>query len=146
MNDYQEILHKEIDLIQNAITGMDNRSFALKKWSLTINAALLGWILGSETGYYETGILTGVLITTTTLFWGLDTFQLHKKKSYNALYEWVIKNRPYSSEHLYSLDYKRFSKETGIANQPQILAALVPFYLLQIIGIIIAYSWMYGYY
>ena len=105
-----EIIHKEIDLIQSVITRMANNSFLLKGWVITIIVAVLA--LKNDT------IVTGksqfiplMLLLPLLTFWYLDAFYLHKERCFRELYKWVVNNRKYSSDHLYSLDYSRVEKE-----------------------------------
>ena len=107
----EEILHKEIDLIQSVITRMANNSFLLKGWIVSLIAVLLALtkdtMVASQLSYFNLILSLPVIV-----FWYLDAFFLHKEKCYRKLYEWVVENRITSTEHLYSLDYKRFESET----------------------------------
>jgi hypothetical protein len=106
----ENILHKEIDLIQGVITRMANNSFLLKGWIVSLIAVLLAitdqTIVATKLTYF-----TFILILPVIVFWYLDAFFLHKEKCYRKLYNWTISNRTTSDEHLYSLDYTRFKNE-----------------------------------
>ena len=103
----QEILHKEIDLIQNVINRMANNSFLLKGWLITLILAVLALtsdtIVTDDIKYFAL-----ILILPLVVFWYLDAFFLHKEKCYRELYKWVIENREKSDEKLYSLNYKDY--------------------------------------
>ncbi|WP_412476567.1 hypothetical protein [Flavobacterium sp. TBRC 19031] len=105
----KEILHKEIDLIQNVINRMANNSFLLKGWMISIIVAVLALtkdtLVTNDLTYFSL-----VLLLPLFSFWYLDAFFLHKEKCYRQLYKWVIENRQSSNENLYSLDYKKFEE------------------------------------
>ena len=103
----QEILHKEIDLIQNIINRMANNSFLLKGWLITLIVAVLAptteKIITDDISYF--GL---ILILPLVVFWYLDAFFLHKEKCYRELYNWIIENREKSEKKLYSLKYEDY--------------------------------------
>jgi hypothetical protein len=116
MQNNKEILHKEIDLIQSIISRLANNSFLIKGWVITIIVGVLalsnGTIIVSDVKF-----LPVVLLIPLISFWYLDAFFLHKERMYRKLYNWVINNRMYSDEHLYSLNYKRLQESgDGIFN------------------------------
>lgn len=123
----KEILHKEIDLIQGVISRMANNSFLLKGWLISLIAVILALtkdtLLTDDIKY-----LSLILILPVIVFWYLDAFFLHKEKCYRKLYEWVIKNRSISEEHLYSLDYSRFKNEVKSIFRIMFSKTLFPFY------------------
>ena len=104
-----EILHKEIDTIQLIIGRMQNNSFLLKAWTVSLIAVLLALtkdtIVATDLSYFNF-----VLLLPLFLFWYLDAYFLHKEKCYRKLYEWVISNRKDSDDFLYSMDYSRFKE------------------------------------
>lgn len=108
--DKTEIIHKEIDLIQGLISRMANNSFLLKGWMITIIVGVLA--LTKETLVTnDTTYLSAILLLPIVVFWYLDALFLHKERCYRKLYDWVIKNRKETDEHLYSLNYTRFEIE-----------------------------------
>ena len=135
----EEILHKEIDLIQSVINRMAHNSFMLKGWLVTILVAVLALtkdtLLTNNTEY-----LSLILILPLVVFWYLDAFFLHKERCYRKLYDWVITNRMKTNEHMYSLNYKRFEKEVDNIFCIMFSKTLFPFYgitVLILIGIFI---------
>jgi hypothetical protein len=105
-----EILHKEIDLIQGVINRMAYNSFLLKGWTVSIIVAVLALtadtLLTNDITFFAL-----ILLLPLIAFWYLDAFFLHKEKCYRELYNWVIENRPTTNEHQYSLNYKRFENK-----------------------------------
>ncbi|MDO9000099.1 MAG: hypothetical protein Q7W45_10070 [Bacteroidota bacterium] len=137
--DKENILHKEIDLIQGIITRMANNSFLLKGWIVSLIAVLLALtdqtIVATKLTYFNL-----ILILPVIVFWYLDAFFLHKEKCYRRLYNWTVSNRTTSDEHLYSLDYTRFENdEKSIWTIMFTNKTLFPFYgLLALILAILA--------
>jgi hypothetical protein len=106
----EEILHKEIDLIQGVINRMASNSFLLKGWIVSLIAVILALtkdtIVATQLSYFSLILLLPVIV-----FWYLDAFFLHKERCYIKLYEWVIKNRQTSLDNTYSLNYKKYEKD-----------------------------------
>ncbi len=122
-----EILHKEIDLIQAVITRMASNSFLLKGWLISLVAVIL--TLSKDTIVVEdVSYLSLTLILPVFIFWYLDAFFLHKEKCYRKLYEWVINNRLTSEENLYSLDYTVHKNKVGSVWSIMFTKTLWPFY------------------
>ncbi|MDX8338831.1 hypothetical protein SLH46_06540 [Draconibacterium sp. IB214405] len=122
-----EIIHKEIDLIQGVINRMASNSFLLKGWLVSLIAVILALskdsILTNDLTY-----LSLVLILPVIVFWYLDAFFLHKEKCYRKLYEWVIENRKNTNDFLYSLDYSRFKNKVSSLFSIMFSKTLFPFY------------------
>lgn len=123
----EEILHKEIDLIQGVINRMAHNSFMLKGWLVTIIVAVLALtkdtLLTNKVDY-----LSLILMLPLIVFWYLDAFFLHKERCYRKLYDWVIEKRKKTDEHLYSLNYKRFEKDVDNIFCIMFSKTLFPFY------------------
>ena len=73
-----EILHKEIDLIQNIITPMAHNSFLLKGWMISLIAAIL--VLSKDTIIIDdVTYLSLILCLPVIVFWYLNAFFYIKK-------------------------------------------------------------------
>lgn len=109
-----EVLHKELDLIQNCIKKCEDRSILLKGWSI----GLIGIICGINSSSIfifnpkATPISLSILLTVNSLFYLLAINNNKKKWLYTKLYEWTINNRQFDKdepwEFVYDLNYKRF--------------------------------------
>ena len=129
-----EILHKEIDLIQNVINRMANNSFLLKGWLITLISVILA--LSKDSIIIGNLIyLCMIVCLPVIVFWYLDAFFLHKERCYRKLYDWV--NRKDTDEHLYSLNYKRFEHDVQSITKIMFSETLFPFYGLTIFILII---------
>lgn len=131
----QDILHKEIDLIQAVITRTANNSYLLKGWLITLISVILAFHKDSVVMSSMTS-LSLVLCLPVTVFWYLDAFFLHKEKCYRKLYDWVIQNRETSNEYLYSLDYTRFENKVKSPFKLMWSKTLFPIYGLTILILI----------
>lgn len=95
-----DIMLKEIDLIQSCINRMAQNSFALKGWTLTLNGIIMG--LFADKG--EPIITQVICIVSLICFWGLDAFFLRTEKLYRWKYDWVISERLKTKENAYDLN------------------------------------------
>ena len=103
----EEILHKEIDLIQACINRMAHNSFLLKGWAISLVAVVLA--LAKEK--IDFSLISLILLIPLLSFWYLDAFFLRTEKMYRKMYEWVISNRKTSDERLYELNPKKYENE-----------------------------------
>lgn len=134
----ENILNKEIDLIQGLITRMANNSFLLKGWCISLVAVLLALtkdtIVATDLKYFNL-----VLIFPVIAFWYLDAYFLHKERCYRRLYNWTIANRMTSEDFLYNLDYTRFEKEEKSTLIMMFSKTLLPLYGL-VLSILVVLS------
>ncbi len=101
-----QILHKEIDLIQSCITRMANNSFLLKGWTVSIIAVILA--LADKA--LKPSLLSAIVLIPLFSFWYLDAFFLRTERMYRKMYEWVIMNRCTGDKnYLYDLNPQRFA-------------------------------------
>lgn len=98
--DNNEVLHKEIDLVQSCINRMAQNSFLIKGWLITLLTVVIALL--PET--INLKILCIVGFITILCFWYLDGFFLKMEKLYRWKYDWIISNRQTSSENLYDLN------------------------------------------
>ncbi|OOF51733.1 hypothetical protein BKK54_01785 [Rodentibacter genomosp. 1] len=99
----QEILHKEIELIQTCINRMANNSFLLKGWTVSLITVILALTNISLSKYAYLALFIPLIS-----FWYLDAFFLRKERMYREMYSWVLENRSKSDEHIYNLNPHRF--------------------------------------
>jgi len=98
----KEIIHKELDLIQDVIKRMASNSFEVKKWLIGILTAIVVFkhdeLLGGNSQ------LIWLLLVPVLCFWYLDAFFLSTEKLYREMFKWVIKYRSQTEKYLYDLD------------------------------------------
>lgn len=104
----QNVLHKELDLIQSVITRMAQNSFYMKGWCMTLVAAIFS--LSEKVGTVKDVAMPLAIMS--AFFWVLDTNYLSLEKKYRGLYAWVLKHRLAKDDYvnLYSLDYNLAEK------------------------------------
>lgn len=98
----KEMVHQELNMIQNCITRMADDSFQLRKWYMSIVFIGGGFC-------YQQNInpepFMSILLIMTIIFWFLDTFFLRLERLYRRKYAWVIKKRiAGNTELFYNLD------------------------------------------
>lgn len=121
--DLNEVMKKEIDLIQACINRMSQNSFYLKGWMIT----LLGILLALKPSNIV--LVNFVLILITVAIWYLDSSYLRYEKQYRKLYKWVITERVKGNiENLYDLDIKRFDKKVDSRIKIMFSGVLAIFY------------------
>ena len=104
----QNVLHKELELIQAVITRMAQNSFYMKGWCITLVAAILS--LSEKVGTVKDVAIPLAIMS--AFFWVLDTNYLSLEKKYRGLYALVLKRRLVDDDYgdLYSLNYNLAGK------------------------------------
>ena len=72
---------KHLEFIQDTITRMNQNSFQIKGWMITIVSALLALYANSENE-----IFVLVSIIPTILFWFLDAYYLQQERKFRGIY------------------------------------------------------------
>lgn len=97
----QDILYKEIDLIQSCINRMAQNSLSCKSWCLTLIAGAFALVPENINKWY----ICVVMLCVDLCFWVLDSFYLLQERLYRDKYEWVIQKRLEGNrDFLYDLD------------------------------------------
>ena len=95
------ILHKEIDLIQSCINRMEKNSFSCKGWNLTLVSGSFTLVTENVNKWY----ICIVILCVDLCFWWLDSFFLLQELKYRNKYEWIIQKRlEGNSDFLYDLN------------------------------------------
>ncbi len=89
----KQITH--LEFIQANIARMNQCSFQMKGWMVTIVSALLALFAASK-GEQQTGnvIFLFIAIVPTTLFWFLDSYYLQQERKFRGIYNAVITVAP----------------------------------------------------
>ena len=144
-NKNNEILHKEIDLIQACITRMAGCSFKLKGWYISLVTLALTLLIGQKCKLSIIGLL---LFGVTTVFWCLDAFFLKTETLYRWKYEWVIEERLNKNmDNLYDLNpnnkemWKEANKKNSCIMRFIFSKTLLPLYgIIWLIAVVIIFS------
>lgn len=137
----QNILHKEIDLIEQCISRMSQHSFYLKGWTISLIVIIFTLLSAKDIQNYIP--IDIFLIIATIAFWYLDSYFLRLGRMYRKLYSWVIVNRMNTSEKLYNLDAKnRFESEVDNQLKTMFSDTIIIFYgtILFLLLIILIYN------
>ena len=139
MLDKEDVLEKEIDLIQSCINRMAQNSFIIKGWTVSLIAVVLALLPESV----DIKLLCILGILATLCFWYLDAFFLKMERLYRWKYEWIIKNRLSSNEYFFDLNPTNVNmwnpdKNNKAKQEPCILKVmftktLMPIYLTLIV-------------
>jgi hypothetical protein len=140
----KEIIHKELDLIQDVIKRMANNSFEVKKWLIGILTAIA--VFKHEELLGGNSQLVLLLLVPVLCFWYLDSYFLSVEKQFREMYHWVIQNRSFTSEYLYDLKTmerklpsggkENFMKRNNGIWQTAVSKTIWPFYIVPVIFII----------
>lgn len=127
-----QVLHKEIDLVQDVINRMARNSFLVKGWSVTIFSG--AFLLLKDQVFTDKVYFVGpIMILASLAFWYIDGFFLHKEKCYRQLYDKIISNsRPEGFIH-YSLDYRPYDMDNGKVSKSMKNKTIWPFYLVPVL-------------
>ena len=128
---------KHLEFIQTVITRMNQNSFQIKGWMITIVSALLALYASSGKQIY---IL--VAIVPTVIFWFLDTYYLQQERKFRGVYNDVAGLSPEDSR----VDVRDFEMpiqkhQCGRYCYFNVLISrtILPLYGVVIIGLVIAY-------
>ncbi len=101
-----EVIHKEIDLIQGIINRMGQNSFFIKGWSVALVVGFSAFIFSREKICPTYAIATMITQIVITLFlWYLDSFFLYTERFYRSWYDFcIVKKRHYTREWKYVLN------------------------------------------
>ena len=87
----EELVLKEIDLLQDCITRMAHNSFMIKGWVLTIVVSVVA-LLPQKVNLSQNAIRNTCLLCIFAFFI-LDSYNIFLERCYRVKYDWVIKNR-----------------------------------------------------
>jgi len=117
----EDIIIKELGLIQDVIKRMASNSFLVKGWAISLVVATL-LFKGSQ-------IQVFIAFIPLISFWILDAYYLRQERLYRRLYEWVIKNRKESDEFLFDLNANRFKDQVSSLTGVMFSETLIYFYV-----------------
>jgi hypothetical protein len=136
INRSEDLIIKELNLIQDVIKRLASNSFLVKGWAITLIVATL-LLKGSK-------IQILIAFIPLIAFWILDAYYLRQERLYRKLYEWVIHHRKETLDYLFDLNTSRFNKKVPSIIKTMLSETLIYFYcaillllLLYIIVIII---------
>ncbi len=108
-----DILFKEIELIEDCIKRMASNSFLLKGWAVTVLSILLGLMANFHS--WQLGSLLAIFVC--VVFWYLDAVYLKLERLYTRKYNWVIQKRKHTDNYQFNLD--PFEKNMWLESESQ---------------------------
>lgn len=133
---------KHLEFIQSNIARMNQNSFQMKGWSITIISALLAIFAASfdKSGSGNVGFLF-VAIVPTFIFWVLDSYYLQQERKFRGMYNDVAK----LTEEYERIEIKEFEMPLRryIGHKYNFFCVMWsrtewPLYCLMIVGLVIA--------
>lgn len=143
----QNVLHKEIDLIQSCITRMAKNSFLLKGWLISLIVVLIALLKGNT----KINVICLVFIIPVICFWYLDGYFIRLEKLFRKKYEWIISERLNgNNNYLYDLNPYNENMWIDPINVKKKITlfrcifseSLIPFYGVTLIVIILMYKFL----
>lgn len=135
-----QVIHKEIDLIQSCILRMTSNSFFLKGWTISLVSVILAIFFKNKYTMAACIVVVFVIIN----FWYLDAFFFRTEEEYRKLYKWVLQERPKGNkDRLYDLDPKRFSSQVDCVFKLMFSKTLFWFYGLQLLLVVFLEIYFY---
>lgn len=128
---------KHLEFIQTVITRMNQNSFQIKGWMITIVSALLALYASSGKQIY---IL--VAIVPTVIFWFLDTYYLQQERKFRGVYNDVAGLSPEDSRvdiRDFEMPIQKYQCGKYCYFNVLISRTILPLYGVVIIGLVIAY-------
>ena len=108
----EDVLLKEIDLIQSCINRMAQNSFIVKGWTISLVAVVLALL----PDIVNIKLLCALCVVFCICFWYLDAFFLKTERLYRWKYEWITTNRLKCNDYFYDLNPKNQNMWCNDAN------------------------------
>lgn len=117
---------KHLEFIQNVINRMNNNSFLIKGWVITLICAL--FVLAAKDANKGYVLITYIVVP---VFWILDSFYLSQEKQYRELYNKVAKTDEPNID--FSMNASSFNKGRNTWLFSMFTKTLTPFYGITIL-------------
>lgn len=121
---------KHLEFIQNIITRMNNNSFFIKGWSITLVSALFA--LAAKDANINYVLISYIVFP---IFWLLDGFYIATERQYRELYKEVANKSEASID--FNLDASVYNNGKNTWLLGVFSKTLIPFYSISIITTII---------
>lgn len=126
---------QHIEFIQNTITRMNNNSFQIKKWMLTITAGFIGFYASSKNTLFLIAPICIVIV-----FAMLDTYYLQLERKFRGLYNDVCnieKSKLEKDISVYDMDISSYRGGFYSFWSTLISPSVLPLYLCVIISLLL---------
>lgn len=142
--EHEEKKAKHLEFIQSSIARMNQCSFQIKGWAITVVTALLALYAASivpETGRGN-NIFIYIAIAPTVLFWFLDTYYLQQERKFRGLYNDLIDEARSIGIKDYEMPLDRYCGCKYCVLRIMWTKTEVVLYLPIILGLVVAGRWL----
>ena len=132
---------KHLEFIQSTITRMNQNSFQIKGWMITLVSALLALYASSERVVY---IL--IAIVPTVLFWFLDAYYLQQERRFRGVYNDVAGLSPDDSRinvREFEMPIQKYQCGKYCYFNVLFSRTIFPLYGIVIVGLVIAFALLF---
>ncbi len=127
---------KHLEFIQQTVNRMNQNSFAIKGWMITLVSAFLALYVSSSNKLY-----IAIAIVPTAIFWFLDAYYLQEERKYRRLYNDVAGvSGKETSKKLpeFAMSIDRYKGSEYAYTKSLFSLTIFPVYALILIGLSIA--------
>lgn len=128
---------KHLEFIQATITRMNQNSFQIKSWMITIVSALLALYANSENVIY-----ISIAIVPVVIFWMLDAYYLQQERKFRGVYNDVAGLSPDDSRVSikdFEMPIQKYQGGKYFYLNVLLSKTILPLYGIAIVGLITAY-------
>lgn len=132
---------KHLEFIQSTITRMNQNSFQIKGWMITLVSALLALYASSERVVY---IL--IAIVPAVVFWFLDAYYLQQERRFRGVYNDVAGLSPDDSRinvREFEMPIQKYQCGKYCYFNVLFSRTIFPLYGIVIVGLVIAYALLF---
>ena len=132
---------KHLEFIQSTITRMNQNSFQIKGWMITLVSALLALYASSEKVVY---IL--IAIVPTIVFWFLDAYYLQQERRFRGVYNDVAGLSPDDSRinvREFEMPIQKYQCGKYCYFNVLFSRTIFPLYGIVIVGLVIAFALLF---
>lgn len=131
---------KHLEFIQSNIARMNQCSFQMKGWMITVVSALLALFAASidkETGTGNT-VFIFIAIAPTVIFWFLDSFYLQQERKFRGIYNDIVADLNEDKIKLFTMPLGEYDGCKYCLLHIMFSKTEWPLYLMVIIGLVVA--------
>ena len=132
---------KHLEFIQSTITRMNQNSFQIKGWKITLVSALLALYASSEKVVY---IL--IAIVPTIVFWFLDAYYLQQERRFRGVYNDVAGLSPDDSRinvREFEMPIQKYQCGKYCYFNVLFSRTIFPLYGIVIVGLVVAFALLF---
>lgn len=132
---------KHLEFIQSTITRMNQNSFQIKGWMITLVSALLALYVSSEKVVY---IL--IAIVPTIVFWFLDAYYLQQERRFRGVYNDVAGLSPDDSRinvREFEMPIQKYQCGKYCYFNVLFSRTIFPLYGIVIVGLVVAFALLF---